>query len=104
MEAVDGRQSEVPSQSVIAAAPDEGSATDASRHCGFLLVRSSAGSRFVGAAHAQAVLTTVELDGPDHLPRRHVKVRRHSCCGVSFENWWKRRFIPLTHQRLGDSP
>jgi len=30
MEAVDGRQSEVPSQSVIAAAPDEGSATDAS--------------------------------------------------------------------------
>ena len=51
---------------------------------GFLLVGSSAGSRFVGAAHAQAVLTTVELDGPDHLSRRHVKVRRPSCCGGEF--------------------
>jgi hypothetical protein len=51
---------------------------------GFLLVGSSAGSRFVGAAHAQAVPTTVELDGPDHLSRRHVKVRRPSCCGGEF--------------------
>ena len=35
---------------------------------------SSAGIGFVNAARSDTVVTTVEPDGPDHLPRRRVKV------------------------------
>jgi len=35
---------------------------------------SSAGIGFVHAARSDTVVTTVEPDGPDHLPRRRVKV------------------------------
>jgi pimeloyl-ACP methyl ester carboxylesterase len=35
---------------------------------------SSAGAVFVNAARSDTIATTVEPDGPDHLPRRRVKV------------------------------